>query len=334
MEEKLRELLQNLDLIVIGYHGADYSIMNVLQQVKTPNCELIWCALDETKVHWRVANLINNTPNSWFIKIKGFDDIIKDFYLELVKSPPDLLEKAKIRQEEISHYISEYNKELQNKAETIDEKESLKKQQAIWELYITALNEKDPEKVVDIANQILHLDKENSSGFFLKGRAYYLLKNYEKSVNEYTEAIKLNKLNEELWAHYNNRGLSYRFLGKYENAIIDYTKAIELNKDQGSIYSNRGATYIPIKDYKNAIKDLTKSIELDKEFPNSHKHLGEVYYKLKQFDKALSELNIAIELNSKYIDAYELRALVYKALGQTNEAKKDEAAVKKLNEVK
>ena len=275
MEDKLRELLQNLDLIVIGYNGSDYSIMNVLQQVKTPDCELIWCSLDENNVHWRVANLINNTENSWFVKIKGFDDLIKDFYLELVKSPPDLIEKAKIRQEEISRYIKEYNKDLQEKADTEEEKESLEKQEKSWELYKKSVLVNNKSEKVILLTEALNLHPNNEYFLIDRGLAYKELKEFKTAINDMNSAIKINP---NLAVAYLNRGYLYEEIGEYNSAICDFDRASELGfDDKAMLYNNYAVAYRRIKEFDKAIKYVEHGLTLNPEFYNLYGTLALIY---------------------------------------------------------
>jgi tetratricopeptide (TPR) repeat protein len=355
LESKLRELLTELDIIVIGYNGADFSIMNVLQQVKSPDCELLWCGLDEQNVHWRVAHLINNTANSYFIKIKGFDDLIGDFYLEFLKKPPEnLVEVAKKRQTEIGEYVKQFSRELIDKAETTEEKERLKQREEIWELWIEADKKNDYNQQVDLLTKILSLDDNSVLAFNNRGYALNNLGDYQHAVNDFDRATDLDK---SYVAAYGNRAESYYHLVQYERAIEDYSRAIELNKmdpvyfsGRGSAYTqlkqhekaiddhnqaialddksavsfdNRGCTYLSIKDYALAESDLTQAIELETTYPNCHKHRGDCYFQQKKYDASLRDLNRAIELDPKYKEAYRLRAQVYDVLGEQEKADAD-----------
>jgi len=275
MEDKLRELLQNLDLIVIGYNGSDFSIMNVLQQVKTPNCELIWCALDENKVHWRVANLINSTSNSWFIPIKGFDDIIKDFYLEFVKSPPDLLEKATTRQEEISRYVKEFNKELQEKANTPEEKQSLKNQENSWELFSQALMEKDINKKIEIFTNALALNPKNEYVLMNRALAFKDNKENSKAMDDLNNTIILNP---NLAVAFFNRGYLNEEFGFYTQAIKDLDRASELGyPDKAGLYNNYSVAYRRSKNFEKAIEYVQLGLKNNPALFNLYGTLALIY---------------------------------------------------------
>jgi tetratricopeptide (TPR) repeat protein len=330
LEGKLRELLTELDIIILGYNGADYSIMNVLQQVKSPDCELLWCGLDENNVHWRVAQLINNTENSYFIRIKGFDDLMGDFYLEFLKTPPDnLVEKAKKRQEEIGEYVKQFSRELKDKAETPEEKERLEKQEEIWALWNKAFEKNDLGLQITLMTNIITLDKNSVLGYQMRGNAYYELSKYEEALQDYNSVIELKNDDPE---HFNDRGIAYYKLKKYDKAVEDYNRAIELDNHHETVYNNRGALYIDLKQYDKALPDLNRATELEKNDPNPYKHRGNCYYELKNYKMALQNLNKAIELNPKYKDAYEIRAKVYTALEEEDKARSDYEMAKKLAE--
>lgn len=279
MEDKLRELLQNLDLIVVGYNGSDYSIMNVLQQVKTPDCELLWCSIDENNVHWRVANLINNTDNSWFIKIKGFDDIIKDFYLELVKTPPDLINKAKERQEEISRYVKEYNKDLQEKADSAEEKATLEKQEKSWELLNNARTENSNDNKLLLLNQALDLNINDAAILIDRSIVYKDMNENEKALQDLNLAIKLNP---SMPDPYVTRGYLNEEVGNYESAVKDFDKAYELNYVNKALLFNNYAV---------------------------------AYRRMKQFDKAIDYVNLGLKHNPEMYHLYGTLALIYSDSG-------------------
>lgn len=297
MKNKLKELLDHLDIIVLGYSGADYSIMSVLKEVNSPNCELIWCGLDEKNVHWRVANLINTCSNSWFIPIKGFDDLIKEFYLNFEPARPDLRKIADERQKELDTYIDQYFVKVKESS-TDAEKESLDKLAEI-------------EKLLQ------------------KGRNFYWDKKYDEAIISFSKIIDLDENNFMAWLW---RGSSFIELKQYDKAIEDLNKAIELDENFSIAYNNRGYAYNELKQYDKAIEDLTKAIELGQLSAPPHKHLASTYLQLKDNKKALQEVNTAIELKEDYWKAYELRADIYEAMGKTEEAKKDRELVEKNND--
>ena len=72
---------------------------------------------------------------------------------------------------------------------------------------------------------------------------------YSKSIVAYPSPI-----------NYSNRGRAYQILKDYDKAIIDLTKAIDLDKEDPELYAYRAGCYIDMEDYTNALKDLDNAM--------------------------------------------------------------------------
>ena len=59
--------------------------------------------------------------------------------------------------------------------------------------------------------------------FFNNGKTAYIKGNYQESIRDFTEAIRLDP---NYAKAYTNRGMSYNKLGDYSSAIRDCTQAI------------------------------------------------------------------------------------------------------------
>ena len=97
-----------------------------------------------------------------------------------------------------------------------------------------------------------------------RGQAYVHRHDYEESIADYTEAIRINP---QLDDAYNVRGLAYDILGMHNDAIADYTKAMELNVQDTFAtlvyYNNRGASYRERGLYDEAIRDLDRAVSVE-----------------------------------------------------------------------
>ncbi|MDH7460957.1 tetratricopeptide repeat protein [Chitinophagaceae bacterium 26-R-25] len=334
MEEKLRELLVNLDLIVIGYNGSDYSIMNVLQQMKSPNCELLWCGLDENDVHWRVANLINTTSNSWFIKIKDFDDVISDFYYQFLEKSLAPIERAKKREDEFNRYILEISKKVKENASQ-SEINKLEKQELVWDLINKTNKETDQEKRFYLLSEILIHDPGFADAYMHRGFIYVDDKrDYDNAIKDFTSAIGLDDKNASA---YRGRGWAYTEKGNFELALKDLDIAVNLveassisNFEKSVFYNTRGFYFLQTKQYAEAIADLEKALQLDPSYEYPYKHLAEVYYRQENYSIALEMANKAIDLDKNYRAAYQVRSRIYKALNLPDLAVQDEETAKTL----
>jgi hypothetical protein len=124
MENKLEECLKSFDLIVVGYNGADDSVMNALAKLKTKDYGLLWCGRNPENLNWRVKELINQTNNSYFIQIESFELLSMKLF-EVYKDEidyPDFRSNAERKEKEFHQYITEFKTELTENVK-LEEKE-------------------------------------------------------------------------------------------------------------------------------------------------------------------------------------------------------------------
>jgi hypothetical protein len=125
MEVKLGEALNTLDIVVVGYNGADVSIMNALSKLKVKhNFGLYWCGRDYNKLNWRVKAFITEFDNSYFVPIESFEYLIFKFYESISESISqfDIVENSRNKQAEFDKYVSQFGEELKTTTD-LDETE-------------------------------------------------------------------------------------------------------------------------------------------------------------------------------------------------------------------
>lgn len=82
LQHQLENVLSKCGMIVIGYAGADNSIMYLLESLSEKySFPLFWCELkskiENDTLHWRARDLVMNASNAFFIPIENFDSIIE-----------------------------------------------------------------------------------------------------------------------------------------------------------------------------------------------------------------------------------------------------------------
>lgn len=147
-----------------------------------------------------------------------------------------------------------------------------------------------------------------------RANCYSLLKEYEKALPDYDQAIRLNP--EDATAYF-NRGLAYAVSGKYEQAIQDYSEAIRLKPDYVAAYLGRGNVYDAIEKYEQAIEDYTEAIRLKPDFADGYWGRGNVYGAMEKYEQAIQEYNEAIRLKPDYANVYFSRAVAYISMNQS-----------------
>ncbi|KAJ4965889.1 hypothetical protein NE237_017738 [Protea cynaroides] len=93
-----------------------------------------------------------------------------------------------------------------------------------------------------------------------KGNAAFKGKQWNKAVNYYCEAIKLNGNNA---TYYCNRAAAYLELGCFQQAEADCTRAILLDKKNVKAYLRRGTAREMLFCYKEAIQDFKHALVLE-----------------------------------------------------------------------
>ena len=152
---------------------------------------------------------------------------------------------------------------------------------------------------------------------FVKGLTYQNRRNYERAVEYYTKALRLNP---QLIGAYNNRGNVYNSMGEHDCAIKDFTKAIQLRPDFADAYNNRGNAYDKKGNSDWAIKDFTKAIQLKSDLVEGYYNLGRIYHNSGDLNRAIGEYTKAINLKPDYIEAYYNRGLAYHNSGDPDPA--------------
>ena len=166
------------------------------------------------------------------------------------------------------------------------------------------------------------LDAEYLAGAYNnRGNSYNELKQFERAIKDFDEAIGLKP---EFTEAYNNRGNSHLGLEQYERAFEGYNQAIKLKPDYAEAYNNRGATYAKPGQYARAIADYDRVIELKPELAVAYIGRGGSYAGLGQHERAIKDYDRAIEIDPENVDAHNNRAL---AIGR-QEAEKATKAIK------
>jgi tetratricopeptide (TPR) repeat protein len=177
---------------------------------------------------------------------------------------------------------------------------------------------KDYNKAIDDFTQALNLYPYSIDAYINRGLCYYQKEDYNKALQDYNMALKIKPDGDV----YHNRGDLYDQLGDYEKAIKDYGEAIKINPDDGEAYKKRGNIYIKLKKFKDAIQDLTKALEYIKDTTIFYNRA--IAWEMSgKDDKALNDYNCAIDLNPSYIEAYNNRGLIYVKSGLYERAIED-----------
>ncbi|MFW0696798.1 TPR end-of-group domain-containing protein [Aliarcobacter butzleri] len=160
----------------------------------------------------------------------------------------------------------------------------------------------------DETKNIENIENKTYIDYFILGNNYFHQKEYEKAIEAYKEAYKINPKDSDTL---NNWGLALSDLAKekdnnenlFNQAFEKYKIASILNPNDDSIFNNWGvALYNLAKDnnedlYNEALKKLTKAVEL-----------GSSVYNLACFYSIRKKKKEALELLEKALGNKEIKA--------------------------
>jgi tetratricopeptide (TPR) repeat protein len=153
-----------------------------------------------------------------------------------------------------------------------------------------------------------------------RGTAYVGKHDYDRAIQDFNEAIRLNQ---NYSYTYRERGIAYYSKDDYDRAIQDYNVAIRLNPNDGSAYFRRGDAYEGKEDHDRAIQDFNDAIRLKPNFESAYSSRGNAYSGKDDYDRAIQDYDQAIRLNPKYAIAYYSRGCAYYNKGDYERAIQD-----------
>ena len=118
---------------------------------------------------------------------------------------------------------------------------------------------------------------------------------YDKSIADYTEAIRLDP---KFAGAYYYRGLALATEHEHDKAIDDFNEAIRLDPKHARAFHNRGDVWSDKQEYDKAIDDYSEAIRLDPKLAGTYVTRGMAWSVAKQqYDKAIADFTEAIRLD-------------------------------------
>jgi tetratricopeptide (TPR) repeat protein len=136
----------------------------------------------------------------------------------------------------------------------------------------------------------------------------------------------------QLATAFNNRGFAHKLKGEYDRALQDYNQAIRLNHNNANAYNNRGMIYKIRGEYDRAIEDYSEAIWLsNNDYPAAFFNRAKSYFAKGQYDRALADFDMVLRFNPRNPDGLYGRGLSEIRSGDTAAGTADMAAAKALN---
>jgi tetratricopeptide (TPR) repeat protein len=206
-----------------------------------------------------------------------------------------------------------------------------------------------------------------SQSYISRGNAWMKKREYNRAIDDYTHAIKLDGKKAEV---YNYRGFARAELAarnKFNGmnlAIEDYTQAISINKNyvdalvnrsyayyqtgdftrviedcdriiaiepaNAVIWNRRGSAWYAREEDDKAITDFSQAIKIKSDYAVAWYNRANAWYNKHELDKALTDLNKCLTINPSFADAYTSRGKVFQSMGNNESAAADFDSAKRL----
>lgn len=198
---------------------------------------------------------------------------------------------------------------------------------------------KSKDEATALYNKLIDIYPDSSSSWLAIGRFNFDEGNFSTAVENLKKATELNSTNSEaftLLAH------SFQYLKQNDKAIATYEEALVLNPADANSFFNLGRLYYILgieptleeKDklfnLENAIKNFATSIDLDPESQNAYQLKGNAELLLSKWEEAKNTLERGVDL---FPDDKQMWGDLATAYARLDDKKKGNAALKRYEEL-
>ena len=164
----------------------------------------------------------------------------------------------------------------------------------------------DYAKAIEDYNEAIRLDPQYAVAYHNRANVYaYDLQGDSRAMADYDRAIQLNPTS----SAYGDRANAYRGKGDYEKSLSDSNESVRLNPRNAQAYFGRGHTYEAILEYDKALADYNRALELDSNMAGVYFNRAGIYYETKRdYAKAIADYKEAVRADAEFADAYNAAA--------------------------
>lgn len=174
------------------------------------------------------------------------------------------------------------------------------------------------QKAISYLEQSISINPKNEMAYRLMGDICENNYSFEQARNWYQKAIdeKMSDGSE----FYNLIAHTYFKENNFEKAIQTYQQAIKINNKNISAYYSLGTIYIQQEKFDQAEDIYKKSLQFYSDSVTPYFNLGFIYYTKKNYEQALQYYKkaLAIDVNDNFVNYYI--AKVYNDMGEKEQA--------------
>jgi len=171
---------------------------------------------------------------------------------------------------------------------------------------------------------------------FLEGIGFIIAEDYEKAIEIFDTAIKLDPQFADAWC---KKGICIRELGRNEEAITYFDEALKINPQYVDAWDSKGDTLRRLEKYEEAITCYNEVLKLNQENVVSLVY-GEVdlplralnqkgiaFIKLGRYEEAVTCFEDALGLDPQFTVAYNNKKIVLDYLEASKSHEKEKSSV-------
>jgi len=181
------------------------------------------------------------------------------------------------------------------------------------------LKDKKYDDALSYIEKFTPTNQSNSFLYFYKGFIYSRMGKYEEAISNYSQAIKLNEINNKRdYQTYYYRAYLYKNQKFYKEAISDFTTCINNSYKKYSSLFDRAMCKSALNDEYGAIHDYDEIINNESEIIDSSFLMGTVYnnkayslFKIGSTEEALALVNKALIMSPNEGYIWSTRGEIY-----------------------
>jgi tetratricopeptide (TPR) repeat protein len=154
-------------------------------------------------------------------------------------------------------------------------------------------------EAIDYFLKAIETNPKFAVAYYNAGREFYILKNYEKSIEFYKKAVEFAKSKDDRLLYILSLGYSYFYAGNYKYALICFEECMEANPDDREVAGFAAFCNLRLKNYKQAIYYYEKYLDHDKK-AWVYNDIGLAYFYMGDMKQAEDNFRKALDLDPNY----------------------------------
>ncbi len=153
----------------------------------------------------------------------------------------------------------------ENNNEDLKMIKEFKRQTSVFLNEINRMEKKEGNEIQELNYGDTHLSKNEIliKEIIIKGEEYYFLKEYDRAIECYDKAVKINAVEKYAW---NGKGMALNKLGDYEQSLECHDKAVKIDPEYAKAWNDKGEVLIKLGNYEQAVICFDEALRLDPEY--------------------------------------------------------------------